>query len=119
MNIREDKAAKVDTAELNQYLDNAKRMNVMRLNKIKNIDEIDQELNYKQKLESHTKLLDNYYNNEFADCIKFLGGTDENRFQKCSTLIMPALIVIKKDLERIEQTKISFKAKYGFTAPSE
>jgi hypothetical protein len=119
MNIREHKDAIVDTAELKRCLDSAKRMNVVRLSRIELINEIDKDLNYKQQLVSHVKLLGKYYNNEFDDCIRYLGSYEGDRFQKCSTLMMPALMIIKTDLNQLEQTKMSFKAKYGFTAPSE
>jgi hypothetical protein len=117
--VKENKNAIIDTIELPKYLESAKITNINRLKMIENINEVDPEINYKEIMVNHVKLLSRYYNNEFTNCIKVLGSTQQNRFENCSTFMVPALTNLKTDLDEIKKAKIDFKNKYRFTAPSE
>ena len=117
--VKDDNMALVDTAELYRDLDSAKISNLFRLKMIKNIHEVDHDINYKNKIIISVDLLTRYYNNEFDKCIKVLGSNQQDKFESCQALMVPPLTELKKDLDEIEQAKTDFKSKYKFTAPTE
>ena len=116
--VKDNKMAIIDTTELYNELDSAKISNLFRLNIIKDINEVDPEINYKKIMVNNVELLTKYYNNEFDRCIKVLGSNQQDRFESCRTLLMPALTELKKSLDEIQKAKIDFKNKYRFSAPT-
>lgn len=117
--MKQNKNIIIDTFQLFKLLDSAKDMNRIRLKSIENIIEVDPELNYKNKIVNHVKSVSFYYDNAFRECIQILGSTSIDRYDKSRSLMMPALLDLKLQLNEIQTTKNDFKNKYNFTAPSQ
>lgn len=117
--LKNDKKAFINTRELILCLDTAKQMAKIRFSAISKITEVDYQINFKQRILNEERVLSGILNNEFEQCIKIFELPGEDKFEKCSSLIHPKLVELRKTLDDVRSAKVDFKKKYGFTRQSE
>jgi len=114
--IKNDNSAKIDTKALRALLDSAKASNILRQRNIKNITEVDVNLNLKGKALDYVRLFTSFYDNEFKDLINLLDQEQEDKFTKASSLILPKLNLIKEKEIALKTAQEAFNAKYPLDA---
>jgi methylaspartate ammonia-lyase len=117
--LRDDKNAVIDTAILWRLLDKAKRMSAIRIKSIEQITEVDESINYKQRILKEELLLKQLLANEIPESIEIFGEPGEDRYSRASHLLLPKLKELKRALNDVAAAKNEFKDKYNFTRPPE
>jgi methylaspartate ammonia-lyase len=117
--LRDDKNAVIDTAILWRLLDRAKRMSDIRIKSIEQISEVDESINYKQRILKEELVLKQLLENEIPESINIFGETGQDRYSRASHLLLPKLKALKQALNDVAAAKDEFKDKYNFTRSPE
>jgi hypothetical protein len=102
----------IDTKQLQQLYEDAKKDIDIRMANLASIKEFDENIGYKQKTIAYAKAFKEVYEKEFPLCISILAEQTNDRFERTQKILKPKMESIKK-LEVIMTTaKSDFERKY-------
>ncbi|MCW3128400.1 MAG: hypothetical protein JWO03_4058 [Bacteroidetes bacterium] len=117
--IKEDTSRTLDSTMLKAYLETAKTENDDMLKVLRNAEEIDDELKYKEKAIEYGNIISGLYEKEFPQAISLLGSHDDNRIETATKTLAPGLIKMKDAGEEVEQLSLRVKEKYNINLKEE
>ena len=118
--LQQNNDAIIDTKQLRELLDNAKKANQLSFQHIKSTIEIDKEINLRQKAIDENELFKSLYENEFPKTIAFMESNGKNKLDKISKLLTEKKQEeIKKIQSASKEADYEFTNKYNISYPED
>jgi hypothetical protein len=113
--VKDNNDVVIDTKELSQLMDSAKKYINRRITGINNLEEQDKEIDLKNKSLKYSLLLKSGYENEFKTCLEIMKKVQENKYNTLSELVRPKLIAISESKKELENAIQEMMSKYHVT----
>lgn len=117
--VKENNNAKIDTKELRDLLEKAKQANQTSFNEINNIQEVDNEINLKEKTLNTIELFRSLYQNEFSKTIEILESKESNKIEKAGQLFTGKEDEVNKVQTIAKEADEEFTNKYNISFPKD
>ena len=112
--IQADNNAIIDTKELRAILAEAKKASAARMAIVVAVKEVDATIDYKNKVINSINILNKAYDKEFKEYIDLLDVKTENKLDKLTQIMQPALYEIETAAKDCEVAGNNLATKYDF-----